>query len=248
MKIIDFNIPLFGQLRLICTELHRGHDCVFKSNTKNSNLDFLVFFDSRGISLQYENSLADRVVSHLEILGSTYLLICRPVNLTTWASLINFMHVNKINPTKILTNVGFVDFTPKKFSIVSEAIEQVEFVIGKGVAISEFAERYMSSSDAEIDLYFMNYSNEYKTSIETITSNIPTIIINSPYISDNYNSKRPRPKSFYSGLVMTNEFNRSIHSDKLLDIPDFDSSLTYDAVHWTELGSELIFEKVKGYL
>ena len=54
--------------------------------------------------------------------------------------------------------------------------------------------------------------------------------------------------AFYVGLVVAKEFNKSIESAQVVEIPDFDELLTYDAVHSTQQGNEVIFEKIKDYL
>jgi len=248
MRLIEFECSDFGTIRFYGSQLHSGHDCIFKSNAKNSNIDFLVFFDSRGVSSSYKNSLADKIVKQIELNGASYLLICRPVNLTTWATLVNFIKINELSPSKIITNLGFVDFTPKKFDIINEAIEQVQFSMGKDIAFAKFAQKYMSLKNGEVDLYFTEYSNKYKKFIEDLTKKIETIIINSPDVSKDICIQRPRPDSFYIGLEMANNFNRSIEAVEIVDFLKFDRSLTYDAVHWTELGNDYIFGKIKGYI
>lgn len=248
MKAIELICQNFKKLKVIGSQIHNGDDFIFKSNAKNSKINFLIFLDSRGIGSNFECSLAKKVTNQIAENGLSYVLICRPLNLTTWATLINFIIINELNPATIITNMGFVDFTPKKVAILKDAIEQVEFSIGKGVATTEFAENYTSSLGEVIDLYFMNYSDKYKKAIESITNKIPTVIINTPNVSKDICIERARPHSFYVGLDKTIEFNQSIKNAKILEIPNFDKSLTYDAVHWTQQGNEIIFEKIKGYL
>jgi hypothetical protein len=248
MGPIEFICPNIGKLKVIGDRLHDGHDFVVKSNAKSYAVDYLIFLDSRGISLKFEGSLADKLTTKIDLTGSSYLLVCRPVELTTWATLINFMMINTLKPAKIITNMGFVDFTPKKMTILEDAVAQVEFSIGKDVATSVFTEAYISSSGEDIDLYSMSYSDEYKKAIECITNKTPTVIINTPFVSEDVDIDRKRPHAFYVGLAAAKEFNKSIESAQIVDIPNFDELLTYDAVHSTQQGNEVIFEKIKDYL
>ena len=144
MQPINFACPTLGPLMVIGERLHHGHDFVVRSNAKNGVIDYLIFLDSRGISREFEHSLADKLISRIAELGKTYVLVCRPLELTIWATLIGFLNINQLNPAKIITNMGFVDFTPKKQSILLDAVDQVESVVGKGVADILFVEDYVA--------------------------------------------------------------------------------------------------------
>lgn len=145
MQPIEFACPGLGPLQVMGGRLHDGHDFVVRSNAYNSALDYLLFLDSRGISREFEQSLADKLITRLSQLGKTFLLVCRPLELTIWATLIGFLALNKLNPGKIITNMGFVDFTPKKQSILQDAVRQIEAVVGQGVAKTCFVEDYFSA-------------------------------------------------------------------------------------------------------
>ena len=145
MQLIEFACPAIGPLQVMGEQLHDGHDFVVRSNAENEAIDYLLFMDSRGISREFEHSLADKLVVRISQLGKTYLCVSRPLELTIWATLIGFLAVNKLNPVKIITNMGFVDFTPKKQSILQNAIRQVESVVGRGVADTCFVEDYVSA-------------------------------------------------------------------------------------------------------
>ena len=225
--------------------MHDGHDFVAKSNGSNGTVDYLVFLDSRGVSSRYEGSLAHQLISQITLDGGSYLLVCRPLELTTWATLINFMALNNLKPLKIVTNMGFVDFTPKKLTVLHDAEQQVDYLIGKGVAKSLFTETYCSSSGEEIALYSMSYSDEYRKRVEQITRQIPTIIINTPIVDEGIILERMRPHAFYMALADSNAFNHAIENAQIVDLPPFDASLTYDAVHYTREGNKIIFDMIK---
>ena len=46
-------------------ELNKRHDFVVSSKYPGKRIDLLLFFDSRGVSKQYNNSLIHRIISHL---------------------------------------------------------------------------------------------------------------------------------------------------------------------------------------
>lgn len=249
MRPIEFACPSIGQLRVIGERLHDGHDFAVRSNADNAAIDYLLFLDSRGISSEFEQSLADKLITRISQSGKTYLLVCRPLELTIWATLIGFLGLNKLNPAKIITNMGFVDFTPKKQSILQDAVQQVESVVGRGTANFYYVENYALAGGREsIPLYAMHYGETYRHAIETIAKQHDMVILNSPLIAPGIAIERKRPLSFFSAQAESNAFNRSIRGAQVVDLPDFDETLTYDAVHFTHRGNELVFDRLKDYL
>ena len=248
MEPINIICPNFGPLAVVGDRLHDGYDFVVRSNSRSDTLDYLIFLDSRGISRGFEGSIADKLITQIAQGGGTYLLLCRPLELTTWATLINFIVINKLNLSKIVTNMGFVDFTPKKLSTLQDAVQQVDFFIGKDVANSCFVQSFESSSGEMIPLYSMCYGDTYRKSIETIAKRLPTLIVNTPLVDDGIRIDRKRPHAFFSALANSNEFNRSINGAQVVDLPHFDETLTYDAVHYPTLGNEVIFDSIKDYI
>jgi len=176
------------------------------------------------------------------------MLVCRPLDLTTWATLLNFLVANALEPGCIVTNVGFVDFTPKKQSILEDAIRQVETRLGPGIADSRFVESYAASGGEEIPLFSMTYGDEYRQSIEAVAAETPLLVVNTPLVSPDIRVPRKRPAAFFEALGLTKRFNQSIRGAAVVDLPDFDEHLTYDAVHYTNAGNQLIFEKIQTHL
>ena len=248
MRQLDFFCPKFGQLKIIGNRLNNGHDFVVKSNTSSRIIDYLIFLDSRGVSRQFKDSLSDKLITNFEQEKKSYLLVCRPIELTTWATFLGFMANNRFIVGSIITNMGFVDFTPKKLDLLEDALQQVKFILGDNVASSFFVENYFSSSGENIDLYSVNYSEEYRKAIESLVSNIPMLIINTPFVSREINLERSRPETFFDGLVNANAFNHSIYGAQVVDIPDFDEVFTYDAVHYTSYGNDAIYRKIKEFI
>jgi hypothetical protein len=248
MQPIEFACPGLGPLRVMGERLHDGHDFVVRSNAENSAIDYLLFLDSRGISREFEHSLADKMITRISQMGKTYLCVCRPLELTIWATLIGFLALNKLNPAKIIVNMGFVDFTPKKQAILQDAVRQAESVVAQGVAANCFVEDYVSAGGGVIPLYAMRYDEIYRRAIEAIAERHDMVILNTPLTDPGIAIERKRPVSFFPAQAESNAFNRSIRGAQVIDLPDFDETLTYDAVHFTRRGNELIFDRLKDYL
>jgi len=248
MGPIEFYCPNYGKLKIIGNCLHEGHHFAVQSNMRSNALDYLIFLDSRGVSYEFDNSIAAKLISTIKKAGKTYLLVCRPLELTIWATLVGFLEINRLNPIKIITNMGFVDFTPKKLSILSDAIQQVELVIGKGVVNSYFVENFFLAEGEALPLYSMSYGGGYRTAIEAIAAQHDMVIINTPPTDSAINIERKRPPTFFLAQEESNEFNRLIKGAQVIDFQNFDETLSYDAVHYTPRGNEVIFERIKGFL
>jgi hypothetical protein len=243
MHPVSFSCKGSGSFQVFGKCLHKGHDFLSYSNVSHSNFDYLFFFDSRGISSGFKDSLADLIINFINNRQKSFLMVCRPIELTTWATLVGFLRLNKIRPLKIITNMGFVDFTPKKQTILADVLGQVNIIMGHGVASIKFIEHYPSPGG--IPLYNLQYNSVYKKAVETIAAQHEVIIINSPVTDTNILIPRRRPKSFYSAVLESNSFNHSIYPAFVIDPPKFDEKHTYDAVHYTPLGNELIFNMLQ---
>jgi hypothetical protein len=94
----------------------------------------------------------------------------------------------------------------------------------------------------------MQYGKEYRLAIEKIAAQQPLVIINTPLTDTGIAIEKKRPPSFFPALEKSNEFNRSINGAQIIDLPDFDEAHTYDAVHYTSRGNDVIFERLTGFL
>lgn len=175
-------------------------------------------------------------------------MICRPLKLTLWATLVGFLALNKIKISKIITNLGFVDFTPKKKNILKNAIRQIEAVCGKNVAKYFFVENYVSKKGNVIPLFGMSYTSTYQKMVQKLTRKYKIIIINTPPSNPWLQIRRKRPSYFFLAQKKTNAFNRLIKQAQIIELPRFDKALTYDGVHFTNRGNKLIFKKVEKIL
>lgn len=248
MGSIEVDCPGYGPLLFAADRLHAGTDFDLRSNSGGLRPDYLLFFDSRGISGGFAGSLIERLTDAISDRGNSFLSVCRPLELTTWATLVNFIMLNDLNPGRIVTNMGFVDFTPKKRSILEDAIRQVDFHVGRGVAQSRQVEYATSSRGEEIPLYAMTYEEPFRRQIELAVARQPTLVLNSPLVDPRIRIERARPAAFFAALAESNAFNRSIRGAEVIDLPVFDEALTYDAVHYTSRGNELIFATIEGRL
>jgi hypothetical protein len=247
MKIIEFN-GLPNRTLLFYGECFwGGKDHLITSNSTDKTLDYLVFFDSRGYSFncEFSASVVGRMFKYLSSKNKSFLIVNRPLEITTWATLYNFLSLNNLSFGKLITNMGFVDFTPKKKSICEDSISQIEYKIGSGVAIAEYLEDYKSAEQELIPLYCLRYNDFYRSFIQEITSNHDTVIVNTPEISPHINYERNRPSSFFNGIVAGNHFNTSIQTASVINLKNFSKDETYDAVHYTGEGSRVVFEELK---
>lgn len=234
-------------LKIVGDCLHDGHDFFVSSNAKGNVFDYLIFLDSRGVGRQLKGSLGHRLMSRISHLGKTYIIVCRPLDLTIWASLIGFLANNKFEVAKIITNMGFVDFTPKKYSILQDVTRQVALNVKKGVAKTYFVEDYVSATET-IPLFTIRYGDAYRCAVQDIADKHDMLIINTPLTDPYIRIDRKRPASFFVAQEHSNAFNKSIGGAQIIDLPNFDESFTYDAVHYTDVGNELIFNRVEEYL
>lgn len=197
MQILEAYCPNWGMMRFIGARLNAGHDFLLDSNCGDAGeIDVLIWLDSRGVSNHYSGSLAHKLITFFSESKQRYLLICRPLELTTWATLINFMEINTIHPRKLLTNMGMVDFTPKKKDVLADALAQVVYMLGSDDLSIEFAEHYVGSAGDLIELYVMYYGSLYSASVRQLVACQRTIVINTPLVPKDINIKRSRPKSF----------------------------------------------------
>jgi len=225
-----------------------GPDFQIKCSGKTKTVKWLIFLDSRGVSGDYSSSIVGQLKTWLDQINDSYLIINRPVELTTWSTLINFLYLNDINFEKIITNMGFVDFTPKKRSICKATIKQVEFKIGAGVASEVFLDETVSTADGEVPLDIRGYIHVYEDHVQKLVSSQATFILNTPHILPSIQIDRVRPECFFEAVKDGNAFNIGLSDATVIEFDLFGIEETYDAVHYTPLGNKLVFEKLKEML
>ena len=221
--------------------LYTGPDFFIKSSCPLDSVKYCFFFDSRAISGSWERSLLQMLLNHFS--GENWLAITRPLNLTIWPTLLNFLYKNKINPDLLITNVGLVDFTPKKKLFVNNMIGQTKFFCPDYEPKMIPMEEYGLSDGTKERLFTLEYNDVITRKIKNTLSGFPVLTIKSPLVDSKIEIERKRPQSFFSQLVVTNNFIDEL-GFQTINPGIFDTKLTYDAVHWTRQGNELIFNKI----
>ncbi len=247
-KLLEHNLNNKETVLFYGNQLNERHDFSIVCNGSVREIDTLLFFDSRGISKQFENSLVDQIITNLPS-SHTFLLVSRPLEITTWMTLYNFILINKIIPKRIITNMGFVDFTPKKMSVIEKSICQYDFFFSKDDASIIFLEKYLTKCDGVIDLYQHAYPQKFYFALENLLNSFNTLILNTPLLVSGFIFERDRPLSFLDSLLLTNNFNHSLKiTGTVVDFNAFDNSKSYDGVHYTDKGNAHILDCIKKYL
>ncbi|QWE27016.1 hypothetical protein [Polynucleobacter sp. AP-Ainpum-60-G11] len=232
-----------GDVKFLGDSLNCGHDFLLKSNSKIQDAEYILFFDSRGISKSYETSLIKRIEEYLIQNKKKYLAIVRPLELTTWSTLVNFLRLNKVSAKNIITNMGFVDFTPKKYSVIWDVLRQAESILDGGAKCQTVeVGRSLSSSGQMITLHEIIYPSEFKIAVQNSLRDFNCYVFSTPEIKKDIQIERARPNIFYSSIRLTNKFNLSLKAIELIELPEFNEQFTYDAVHYTDAGNMKIFE------
>jgi hypothetical protein len=229
-------------------EINHRHDLFIKINCPLKDVHTLFFFDSRGISMDYEQSLIKLIISEIDD-STNYLIIGRPLEMTTWMSLYNFIRMNSLFPERIITNMGFVDFTPKKKSLIKKSVDQSNLFFSNQKSIVNFIELFESRKGELLELYDQDYHIGFVDALYDLLVCSQVIIINTPLLYEGYQFMQKRPMSFAKGVIKGNEFN-SVFKDiaKIVEFDNFSEKQTYDGVHYTEDGNNTIFSKLKPYL
>lgn len=235
----------YDKVYLFGDKVYQGHDFFVKANAPLSVVELVLFFDSRGISKDWDSSLLKMLLAHFK--SKKYLVIARPLELTTWATLYSFFQLNRLTPELLITNVGIVDFTPKKYSLCESMVEQVRCGFEVDNSVIEPLESYLLSNGNEEMLYSVVYPEQCKDKLNDFFLSTPTVAIKTPLVDKNIRIERKRPSSFFTQIDKTNNFIGRLECDSI-DLGLFDHHLTYDAVHWTQKGNQLVFDKIIGHV
>ena len=224
---------------------------VYQSDN-NFRYDYLVVIDSRGLVNNlnlFEYSYILLLKKEFDKLNFKYLIISRPKNLTVFATVYNFLKLKQNLKFKILiTNLGFVDCTPKKKDNINDILEQIKQFSNEENEIIGYDNYQLSNGNQEL-LESIKYSKKYLQELtQYFNENFEKCyFINTPIVSENFSMERQRPKSFFKQLYETNDLINNIVSlndaNILVDIKDL--NYTYDGVHYTKEGHSIIFDKIK---
>lgn len=208
----------------------------------------LYYFDSRGSRTTDSDSksLYEYIITNHIVNDQDLIIEVRPLELTTFASLLEYIKDFNGTISKLVTNVGFVDFTPKKTVLLEEhrstcarmGIEYVERVVEKD---------FVLRNGERCDLYSINYGDSFIEFIEGYLSNIPeiTFLSTSANFENHVLWKRMRPKSFFDGIQETNKFlNLLANRNPNISIIDLKDIQTFDGVHWDSHSHLEIFRRL----
>jgi len=239
-------------------ENHQDKDfrIVSSADTLQNKYDVLIFTDSKGTSLERTGKdWTDLLIRELNKKKLSYLFISRPKTLTIFFTLINFLKNNAFRFRYLITNMGFVDLTPKKQIFVDDILAQNSFPSNK-YTINNFTPYTLSSGLTE-NLYSVNILSCAQQIAQFLSKSFKySLLISTMSVHPQVPIKRNRPAEFFSQLKVSNQFIFSIttHTGNLhyLDVLNHQSEhhplKTYDAVHFTQLGHDLMAQIITPYI
>ena len=242
MRKISFKIKN-SNLYFYDETFNKNSDFMISTNTKNQDYHILIFLDSRGFSLKSKKNLIDFFKKKFK--KKKYLIISRPLEMTTWSSLINFLKLNqRIKYKYLITNMGFNDFTPKKKNLALNVQNQAKLLLDKKAKI-KYLEKYTDKKNIKINLYNVNFSTNF---VNNLNSQLPSkrlILLNTPQLEKKITFKtRARPNSFFKMIKTTIKFNKKVKTLSTINFLNFGNSDTYDGVHYTNFGYTKIFQAI----
>ncbi|TVZ55495.1 hypothetical protein OD91_0743 [Lutibacter sp. Hel_I_33_5] len=209
--------------------------------------EYLIFTDSKGSGEENYFTWTDQFIDRLKINKISFLLITRPKEMTIFFSLINFLNNNDLKFKNLITNIGFVDTTPKKKEFIDDIFHQNPF---KNKLIEIPLCNYLLNSGKVTTLYSVNYDSVICDIVEILTESFEKIhLIGTFEFSKYIKIDRKRPIEFYEQLKQSNEFLRKIQSKSIninyIDVNRYlakedESDISYDAVHFTQEGHNIV--------
>ena len=228
----------------------------YSAFNSGDKINYLLFFDSRGLAIDdannCDNALMQKMISKLETDGKSYLAICRPKNVTIFATLINFLKSNNLEFEILISNLGFVDYTPKKNSLIYDMKKQISMSYSNNVG-SVSLEKYTLANGTKEELQTLLYDNKYIQNIQNILIKRfnKIFLLNTTNFPKSINIQRKRPGSFFEQIAKTNTLIKKIvkvDCDRmhLIDISTVFknnySLYTFDAVHYTSKGHKVVYD------
>lgn len=228
---------------------------LFISDKNKLFFDYLLFFDSRGLGIEYgsfDDTYLIKIKEFLDFHKNSYVIVSKPKHLTIFATMYNFLKLNpKFFFKNLITNLGYVDLTPKKTDYLDDAVLQITQFNSMEYSIIEHAEYLLSDGSHEI-LRSIKYHESYIQELSIFFNKKfkNKYFINTPIVDRSIVLKRKRPDAFFTELSKTNELIETIAKQSsnsvLIDIRDI--NCTYDGVHYTLDGHTKIFNRMKEYI
>lgn len=209
--------------------------------------EYLIFTDSKGNGEENFYTWTDQLIDRLKINRISFLLITRPKVMTIFFSLVNFLNHNDIKFKCLITNIGFVDTTPKKKEFINDIFDQNPFNnILKETPLCD----YLLNSSEISALYSVNYDSVISKIAKTLSEKFQKIHIISTFeFSKNIKIERKRPIEFYEQLKQSNNLSKKISSKSeninYIDVNGYlvkedENDISYDAVHFTQKGHDIV--------
>jgi hypothetical protein len=217
--------------------------CFSSSKELLCEYEWLIFLDSRGLErdCSIEKTWLFKLCASFDERNISYLAVSRPKNITVFATLVNFINLNDIHFTRLLTNLGFVDCTPKKNVFIKDIEKQIKEFFYHNLSICTFPQ-YLNSDGELINLYSLQYNDVYLNSVAKYLSFsfAERYFITTPLTEPSLAFKRQRPDCFYKQLGITNNLIRAISTlsgTKVIDVAAL-CLTTFDGVHFTDSDHE----------
>jgi hypothetical protein len=233
---------------------YNDQDSYFEYSNKERVYDFIFYFDSRGHQKEFaeDRSILELIKERCQKISATFLILGRPKYCTTFFSLVNFLKLNQITARTLVTNVGFVDLTPKKKDILDDILEQKNCYFEKYECEITYFEKYkLSNNEFEI-LGSLNYDSIVNQLPKELAFHCHNIyLLETPIFDSKEKYQRERPLSFFIQLKETNKLIHAIANQlgnfKIISSPKLEGNsakYTYDAVHSTRKLHEEWFSKI----
>lgn len=227
------------------------------SNAKSAHeIQRIAFLDSRGKKIFPDSDpdfLAALIAKEWDNKSEKYLIVTRSHANTTIFTLLNFLENLQLKIPYLLTNVGFVDFTPKKKSVADDILLQArELFPETNFKLVDLGVHKLSSGANEnlvaLDLFVV--AESLSNHLSRLCGEVIFIATNE--IPENTLFDRERPTSFYSQLRETNKFlNLLVEKSKIKMVVVSPPSVLgeiknyiYDGVHLTGIGHISLFQKL----
>ena len=230
-------------------QLNNEFRVVSNKDKSEKEYEYLIFTDSKGNCEENFYSWTDQLIDRLKNKSISFLLITRPKEMTVFFSLINFLNNNDdIKFKYLITNIGFVDTTPKKKEFINDIFDQNPF--NNKLTKTPLCNYLLNSGLVSI-LYTVNYDSVTCKIAEILSKRFNEIhLIGTFEFSKNIKIERNRPDEFYDQLKQSNKFLLKIQSHSVsinyidanayISMQENESDISFDAVHFTQKGHDLV--------
>jgi hypothetical protein len=229
---------------------------IFTNAFHKEELQRVAFFDSRGKKTLPDNSpdfIASLLAEYWEKKQEKYLILTRTHASTTFFTLLNFLNNLQIKTPYLLTNVGIVDFMPKKKIVIDDILLQArELFIDVDLKIVDLEEFQLASGSYEtlIALELNPLAEDIGKRLSIFCDTI--IMIGTHEVPSSTSFSRARPPSFYSQIKETNKFlklvSKYILKKHFILNPCFVNKdikeTVFDGVHLTKEAHVSLFQKL----